>query len=183
MSTSPRSWIWPTVIGALVVLTVVALALIAFVRHPQTEMAGGGEIMIEEFLGFRVASVRTASTIGTGEHELRAKGRYWIVDLEIKNHGNAAQYNTSSHRPVLVGDSFRDRYVVDQDALDVLRASGGLPPPPPRLASGESCTQELVYDVPASMDRGDIRIIWGGPLGEVLKDIVLGDKRITLVVP
>ncbi|MFN0243759.1 MAG: hypothetical protein ACKVWV_12785 [Planctomycetota bacterium] len=173
----------PTVVGVLVVGTVLALALIAFVREPQTETAGGGEIVIEDVLGFRVANVRTASTLGASGSELRANGRFWIVDLEIKNHGHPSEYRVDSHRPVLVGESFRDRHTIDQRAQDVLRANGGLPAPPPRLAAGETCTQQLVYDVPTSLDRGDLRILWGGPLGELLKDIVLGDKRITLFVP
>lgn len=183
MSTASRSWILPTVVGALVVGTVLALVLIAFVREPQTETAGGGEIVIEDILGFRVAHVRTASTLGTGANEVRANGRFWIVDLEIKNHGHPSEYRVDSHRPVLVGESFRDRYTVDLRAQDVLRASGGLPAPPERVAAGVSCTQQLVYDVPSSLGQADLRIIWGGPLGELLKDIVLGDKRITLVVP
>lgn len=180
MSNSSRSWIVPAVIAGLVACTVLALALIARVRKNQIETPGGGELVFDDF-GFRVVGVRMADAVGIGDRERRAKGRFWIVRLEVNNHAQRVHCDTSQHMPVLWA-GWGVRYFVDREAQESLRVSGGLPPAPPRIRAGTTCVQELVYDVPASAERLDLKILWPGPVVNTLEDLLLDDNRIVLTL-
>jgi hypothetical protein len=173
------------IVGTFVVVglsigTIGVVGLLALVRH-DVAVPFGGEILWDDF-GFGVVSARTASELGTEEHLVHPHGVFVIVGLKVSNHAQRVDYGTSKHTAVL-HDSTGNEYRVDPWAQSALGSEPGRPNrAPARLAAGESCVTELVYDVPSSASGFYLKISWGGELVDAVDAVVFGDRRIEVAM-
>lgn len=164
------------VILGLVVGLVLVLTVLAAVRHDR--LAPIGEEIVWDDFGFKVLDVRRMEVVGPAGGEAKAKGAFWIIDLEVANHAKRVGYRLESHKPILVAGDGREFPVSPegQTAHDLQR---GAAPRVDEIAHGERCTTPLVFDVPADARDVILKISWG-KIGDVLDWIVLGERRLAL---
>ncbi len=164
------------VVLGLVIATVLLVGWFALVRHDET-VGQGGEILWDDF-GFGVVSARRATELGPEEQLVRARGVFVVVDLEVTNHAQRVDYDTSKHTAVL-HDFAGNEYRVDPWAQAALDSKPGVANrAPARLAAGRSCVTQLVYDVPADASGLYVKISWGGEFVDTVDSVVFGDRRI-----
>ncbi len=161
-----RPWIGLVVLGLLA-----AVAWIALVRR-DVHGGIGTRIRYDDF-DFTVLSVGVHDSIG----EVRPQGVFRVVRLQVANAAQRVDYDTASHRAVLI-DAAAGRHEVDpvgQQAWDARTP----PSLPPVLHAGESAVAELVFDVPAEASV-ELAISWGGPWIDALDWLLMGERRIAL---
>jgi hypothetical protein len=174
-------------LGVILGWTALALAVIAalvaggvsLVRYDQRALAGT-EIVYDDF-GFRVLSEREEGALGASG-ELRARGVFRVVTLEVANHAKRVDYRLDQHRVVLCDDRGRE-YEADPEAtrvLDQTSARTDRAAPPTAIPAGASFVQRLVYDVPADARGLTLRLSWGGEVIDTLDQLVFGDRRFVL---
>ncbi len=167
------------VVLGLVAATVLVVGVLALVRHDETAPPGG-EILWDDF-GFGVVGARRVTELGPEEQLVRARGVFVIVDLKVTNHAQRVDYDTSKHTAVLY-DSTGNEYRVDPWAQAALDSQPGVwNRGPTRLAAGESCVTELVYDLPVDAKGLYLKISWGGEFVDTVDHVVFGDRRIEVV--
>lgn len=166
------------VVAGLVIATASIVGFVALVHHDET--AGpGGEIQWDDF-GFGVVGVRTVREIGPQDGRIQARGEFCIVGLKVANHAQRVDYDLSNHEAVLF-DGDGNAYHVDAVAGTALATeSGAAAHAPSRIAAGESCVTQLVYDVPVGVHDLYLRILWGSGLINAIDIVVSGDRRITV---
>lgn len=166
------------VIVGLVIATVLVVGLISVVRHDET-VGPGGEIRWDDF-GFGVVNSRTVTELGPVEHRVHARGMFHVVSLKVANHAQRVDYDMSKHTPVLF-DAAGNEYRVDPAAQAALETElGDARRVPARIAAGESCVTEFVYDVPAVAQDLHLKISWGGEFIDTVDFVLFGDRRIAV---
>lgn len=161
----------------LVAGTLMILGVIAFVRRDMREPIGG-EIVYDDF-GFSVLGVETADRVGSPALEVRPHGTFEIVHLQVANHAKRVDYHLDNHRAVLE-DANGLQYETDLRAQAAYNSASTRTPVPDKIAAGESCITDLVFDVPSDAHDLTLRIAWGGRVIDALDWAFSGDRRIVL---
>jgi len=139
----------------LLIFALFAAFVAVFVRH-DVQGRIGSEIRYDDF-DFKLCAAQTATDLAGGT--VRPQGVFRILTLQVTNHAKRVDYDTASHRPVLVDRGGR-RYDVDPAVQAALAAEKGLATRPPILHPGEAWRSEIVFDVPPQADV-ELRISWG----------------------
>lgn len=158
----------------LVLLAIAGLALfcllLSLVRR-EAHVGQDGEIQWDDF-GFSVLEHRTEKKVG----DVAAKGVFHVVHLEVRNHAKRVSYRLDQHR-VMLRDEDRSYYPVNKEAQRLLDPTW---PQRNAIPPGTTFASELVFDVPEDKTNVRLWISWGGPLVDVIDDIVFGQRDIAL---
>lgn len=164
-------------VGVMAVVAVlVALLLVMGIRDRWTgldqtvhfeRVAGFNEPIRYDDFAFAALAVTQTRTLGSST----AQGLYTIVTLRVTNDAKRVQYKFDDKIAVLM-DARGKRYPVSRagpaDACAVALDPGG------------SCVTELVFDAPAEIRPLYLAISMGGPLGDLVDNVLYGSKAIRL---
>lgn len=169
-----------TVVFLLVAASVAGLLVLAALNRHDQLAALGEEIRIDD-LGLTALSAKTRGELGQGASQERPSGMFWIVRIRFANRGIRVTHRFDPDTVVAVDDhELRHRLSPrGQAALD--SESPGRDPCGADLDPGGTCVRDLVFDLPATAQNPLLRFAFGGPVGEWLDVVFLGDKRIKLV--
>lgn len=168
MTASKLSNLWRVLLLALVLVIVAASVWIGRTRKHE-RAAVGRELVFDDF-GFQVELPNEAQLV----EGLVPEGQLKIVRLRISNHARVVPYALAQHQPRLV-DADGRVYVPMATAIE----HAGAVSAPSELAAGDSCVQELYFDVPSDARDLRLRVSWG-QLGDELDYLLIGDKSFAL---
>jgi hypothetical protein len=154
------------------VLAVVAAIAIRSLLAREILVPPGTPIRFDDF-EFSVVGSREA-TLGKGP----AARPYLVVSLKVDNNAKRVPYQFRRGIAVMVADDGH-KYGVSpegQTALDGLRA--GADPLAAPLPASASATTELAFDLPPSATNPRMKISHGGPLLDVVDDLLGGKRRL-----
>ena len=162
-----------------VVAACIALLGILALLNRRTQIVGyGREIQYDDF-AFSVMNVTRVASIGSNGSQLPSRGAYYVVSLKVTNHARRVDYQFEDRIAVLVDETGRE-YHVSADGQRALEATRSTGPCTERLPAGASCVTQLVFDAPPGLGHPQLRISFGGPIGDMLDTVFSGNKRINL---
>ena len=137
------------------------------------------EIQYDDF-AFSVLGTRSCAALGEGQSRQSAQGVYLVVTMKVANHAQRVDYTFHKQVAILVDENGNEFYLspAGQQALDATRANSD--PCAGPMPAGQSCTTEIVFDLPAGARISHLRISEGGAAGDVLDTIFYGRKRIAI---
>ncbi|MDB5349381.1 MAG: hypothetical protein JWN86_628 [Planctomycetota bacterium] len=156
------------------ILVVLVLGVLRVWRSPEIPVPTNTPIRFDDFT-FAVVGAREAS-LGSGA-ETR---RYQMVRLKVQNDAKRVTYQFHPRIAVMVDDDGRQYGVsaLGQVALDRLR--GAPDPLATPLPAGASGTTELAFDLPETARNPRLKISHGGPVLDVVDDLLGGRRRLLL---
>jgi len=162
-----------------VVIGLALLAILALLNRRDQVVGLNQEIQYDDF-AFSVLGTRQIAALGEGESRQRAQGVYTIVTMKVANHARRVDYTFHKQAAILMDDNGNEFHLSPegQKAFDATRAKSD--PCAGPMPAGESCTTEIVFDIPAGAHISHLRISEGGAVGDVLDAIFYGRKRIAM---
>jgi hypothetical protein len=164
-------WRW---LALAVILLGIGAAWMRTAFDSESLVPVGQSIRFDDFT-FAVEGSRYA-TLGAGS---KAK-RYLVVRLKVVNQAMVVKYTFRPQIAILVADNGRERGISNEGQLSLDLSRGG----PDALASplppGASGTTELVFDLPEAATNPRIKISHGGPILDVVDDLVGGKRRLKI---
>lgn len=162
-----------------VVIGLALLAMVALLNRRDQVVGLNQEIQYDDF-AFAVLGTRSCAALGDGEFRHSAQGVYTIVTMKVANHARRVDYTFHKQAAILMDDNGNEFHLSPegQKAFDAARANRD--PCAGPMPAGESCTTEIVFDIPAGAHISHLRISEGGAVGDVLDAIFYGRKRIAI---
>jgi hypothetical protein len=166
------------VILVLVLLGVGALALM----NRRDQVASVNEEIRYDDFGYAVTGARYEKVIGTGAAAMAPRGTFCIVTLDVRNHAQRVGYRFDPKIAVLTDDQGHE-FDNAPRARSLLNEQGGGDPCAGEVAAGQSCTTDLVFDVPEDSRGLMLRLSYANALTDLLDTVFWGRKRIRLPQP
>jgi len=155
------------------------LGLLALLNRRDQVVGLNQEIQYDDF-AFSVLGTRQAAALGEGQSRQSAQGIYTVVTMKVANHARRVDYTFHKQVAMLVDENGNEFHLspAGQEALDATRANND--PCAGPIPAGQSCTTEMVFDIPAGVRISHLRISEGGTVGDILDTIFYGRKRIAI---
>lgn len=157
------------VYGLVALVAVVGLLLAASRRDRTIPL--GMPVRFDDF-SFAVVDTRRLDAID----DLRpVRGSFLVVRLGIRNQAKRVDYRFQAGQTLVEGGDGR-RYPIDPQATRTLSSTpSGLPGCDQPIPAGQSCTTELVFDVPRDARSPRLRLS-SGPIVDVLDGLFEGGR-------
>jgi hypothetical protein len=171
-----RGKVVATVIAVLLVL---GLTLLVLLNQRNVNSGLNAPIQFDDF-AFTVRGVRKT----TPEQRIGPKSTAGKVDLvvtlEIWNRAKRVDYTFDDSFPVLI-DARGTVYHVSPEAQKALDSASGRGNPAAKpLPAGSKVTRDLVFEVPADLEKPRLKILMGGRAGDILETVFFGRKQFLL---
>ena len=120
------------------------------ILSPQKVMAIGEDRCIDEMC-FAVTGFHRATKIEAGGAVTRPRGVFYIVEARVSNHSRGRAEREAGRTGLVLDDAGR-AYPVSPEGMQALAlAEGPLPGLDTEVASGQSVSTKLVFDLPAGV--------------------------------
>jgi hypothetical protein len=186
MQTSPRNDDMRSGKAAAVLLVILVLVLLgagvmALMNRRDQVASVNEEIRYDDF-GYAVTGARYEKVIGTGAAAIAPRGTFCVVTLDVRNHAQRVGYRFDPKVAVLTDDQGHE-YNNSPRARSLLNEEGGGDPCAGEVPAGQSCTTDLVFDVPEDSHGLVLRLSYANALTDLLDLVFWGRKRIRLPQP
>jgi hypothetical protein len=166
-------------LAILAAIGVSLFAMLALLNRRDQLVGLNQEIQYDDF-AFSVMGIRKEDSIEKSDSPAPA-GVYYVVKIKVTNHAKRVDYKFKKYSAVLVDAAGREFHLSKrgQDALELSQGPQCVAP----IAAGDSCTAEVVFDLPADARVSQFRVSEGGLAGDILDVVFYGKKRIALEAP
>ena len=151
----------------------VLMILVAFNRRNVT---AGLNVPIR-FDDFAFTVVAARKDVGEGLPEGRA---HYVVTLRVANRAKRVDFRFREEDVVLIDAAGREYRVSPAAQRAHEAANGQIDPTAKPLAAGTVVLKDLIFDVPRDVEQPRMRVMPGGPVGNVLETVFFGRKQFKL---